>query len=99
LVLESQSAKVARRVFNVGSTDQNFQKQQLIDLIRPHAPDAIVEFVHKAEDPRDYRVSFTRIREQLGFHITRTVREGIAEVSSLIRENVINDFENGCYRN
>jgi len=99
LVLESASQKVAGRVFNVGSTDQNFQKQQLIDLIRPHAPDAIVEFVHKPEDPRDYRVSFTRISEQLGFHITRTVREGIAEVSSLIRENVINDFENGCYRN
>jgi len=99
LVLESASEKVAGRVFNVGATDQNFQKQQLVDLIRPHAPDAIVEFVHKAEDPRDYRVSFIRISEQLGFHITRTVSEGIAEVSRLVRENVINDFENRSYRN
>jgi nucleoside-diphosphate-sugar epimerase len=99
LVLESASEKVAGRVFNVGATDQNFQKQQLVDFIRPHAPDAIVEFVHKAEDPRDYRVSFIRISEQLGFHITRTVREGIAEVSRLVRENVINDFESRSYRN
>jgi nucleoside-diphosphate-sugar epimerase len=99
LVLESASEKVAGRIFNVGATDQNFQKKQLVDLIRPHAPDAIVEFVHKAEDPRDYRVSFIRISEQLGFNITRTVREGIAEVSRLVRENVINDFENRSYRN
>jgi nucleoside-diphosphate-sugar epimerase len=99
LVLESASGKVAGRVFNVGATDQNFQKQQLVELIRPHAPDAIVEFVHKTEDPRDYRVSFSRIGEQLGFRITRTVSEGIAEVSRLVRQNVINDFENGSYRN
>jgi nucleoside-diphosphate-sugar epimerase len=99
LVLESASARVAGRVFNVGATDQNFQKRQLVELIRPHAPDAIVEFVHKAEDPRNYRVSFSRISEQLGFRITRTVVEGIAEVSSLVRENVINDFENRRYRN
>jgi nucleoside-diphosphate-sugar epimerase len=99
LILESAPGKVAGRVFNVGATDQNFQKRQLVELIRPHAPDAVVEFVHKAEDPRDYRVSFSRIDDQLGFHITRTVREGIAEVSKLVRENVINDFENRTYRN
>lgn len=99
LVLESPSARVAGRVFNVGATDQNFQKKQLVELISPHAPDAIVDFVHKTEDPRDYRVSFSRISEQLGFRITRTVTEGIAEVAKLVRENVINDFENRCYRN
>ncbi len=99
LVLESTSGKVAARVFNVGATDQNFQKQQLVELIRPHAPDATVEFVHKTEDPRDYRVSFSRISDELDFHITRTVSEGIAEVSTLVRESVINDFENRSYRN
>jgi len=99
LVLESATAKVAGRVFNAGATDQNFQKQQVVGLIRPYAPDAVVEFVHKTEDPRDYRVSFSRISEQLGFQTTRTVTDGIAEVASLVRENVINDFENRSYRN
>ncbi len=99
LVLESATAKVAGQVFNVGATDQNFQKQQVVGLIRPYAPDAVVEFVHKTEDPRDYRVSFSRISEQLGFQTTRTVTDGIAEVASLVRQNVINDFENRSYRN
>ena len=99
LVLESAPEKVAGRVFNVGATDQNFQKQQLVELIRPHAPDALVEYVHKAEDPRDYRVSFSRIREQLDFSITRTVEEGIAEVAKVVRDNVIKDFEDRSYRN
>jgi len=68
-------------------------------MIRPHAPDAIVEFVHKAEDPRDYRVSFGRIADQLGFHVTRTVSHGIEEVAHLVRSNVIGNFDDGRYRN
>jgi len=99
LVLESSKDKVAGYVFNVGSTDQNFQKQQLVDLIRPHAPDAIVEFVHKSEDPRDYRVSFTRIAQRLGFHTTRDVSHGIREIALLVKHGVVADPSEAKYRN
>jgi nucleoside-diphosphate-sugar epimerase len=99
LVLNSAVAEVGGKVFNVGSTGQNFQKQQLVEMIRPHAPDAVVEFVHKHEDPRDYRVSFTRVTDQLGFRITRTVAQGIEEMAHLVRSNVIRDFGDRRYRN
>jgi nucleoside-diphosphate-sugar epimerase len=99
LVLSSPAPDVAGSVFNVGATDQNFQKQQLVELIRPYAPDAAIEFVHKTEDPRDYRVSFTRITNQLGFKTTRTVAQGIAEVARLVEENIVRDFAEGKYRN
>ena len=98
LVLGSPAAKVAGCVFNVGATDQNFQKQQLVELIRPHAPDAVVEFVHKTEDPRDYRVSFARIMDRLTFQITRTVPQGIEEVARLVRDNVLGNFGEERYR-
>ena len=71
-------------VFNVGDTTQNYQKQQLVELIKPHAPDATVEYVRSSEDPRDYRVSFTRIADRLGYKITTTVPAGIAEVARLV---------------
>jgi nucleoside-diphosphate-sugar epimerase len=99
LVLDAPASTVGGRVFNVGATDQNFQKRQLVDLIRPYAPDALVEFVHKAEDPRDYRVSFTRITNQLGFKNIRTVAHGIEEVARLVRENVVGNFNDTKYRN
>ena len=99
LVLSSPAAKVAGSVFNVGATDQNFQKQQLVEMIRPYEPDAVVEFVHRNEDPRDYRVSFTRITGQLGFKITRTVAQGIEEVANLVRSKIIGNFAEGRYRN
>jgi nucleoside-diphosphate-sugar epimerase len=99
LVLTSPAANVGSCVFNVGATDQNFQKQQLVELIRPYAPDALVEFVPKTEDPRDYRVSFARITKQLGFKTTRTVAQGVGEVARLVRQNVVGNFGDGKYRN
>jgi nucleoside-diphosphate-sugar epimerase len=99
LVLGAPAAKVAGGVFNVGANDQNFQKQQLVEMIRPYASDAVIEFVHKVEDPRDYRVSFARITDQLGFKITRTVTQGIEEVAHLVRSNAICNFSEGRYRN
>ena len=99
LVLGSPTQKVAGTVFNVGATDQNLQKQQLVEMIRPHAPNAVVEFVHKQEDPRDYRVSFTRISESLGYKITRTVAQGIEEVAQLVNDKIICNFDDKRYRN
>ncbi len=99
LVLSSPPTSVGGSVFNVGATDQNFQKQQLVALIHPYAPDAVVEFVHKDEDPRDYRVSFARITNQLGFKTTRTVAQGIAEIVRLVQEQVVRDFADEKYRN
>lgn len=99
LVLNSPMEKVAHNVFNVGDTQQNYQKQGLVEMIRPYAPDAVVEYVHKTEDPRDYRVSFARIDEQLGYRISRTVEQGIAEVTQMVANNIPGDFRSGRFRN
>jgi nucleoside-diphosphate-sugar epimerase len=98
-VLQSPGAKVAHRVFNVGDTTQNFQKQQLVDLIRKHVPDAVIEYVRKTEDPRDYRVSFARIQSELGFHITLTVPDGIAETVRLIQFGILRNTGDPNFKN
>lgn len=98
-VLESPVEKVRNEVFNVGSTNQNFQKQQLAALIGSHVPDAVIEYVHKNEDPRDYRVSFEKIKQQIGFKTEHTVENGIQEVVRLVHSGIIQNFKNPEYRN
>ena len=100
LILESPPERVARQAFNVGDTTQNFQKGQLVELIRRHVGDRIeVERVQKAEDPRDYRVSFDKITTQLGFRITRTVEDGIREIMAALSQGVIANAADPEYRN
>ena len=71
-VLEAPVERVAGQVFNVGDTNENYRKADLVELMSERVPDADVEHVHKTEDPRDYRVSFERIHEHLGFRVDRT---------------------------
>jgi nucleoside-diphosphate-sugar epimerase len=81
LVLESAEGLVAGKVFNVGDSNENYRKLDLANIISPRAPHASIEFVTKAEDPRNYKVCFDRIRTNLGYSITRRVPDGISEVA------------------
>ncbi len=83
-VLEADPAVVAHRVFNVGNTRENYRKQDLADILIKLRPGADIRFVHKEEDPRDYKVSFARIEKELGFEPTVTVPEGISELFRLL---------------
>ncbi len=98
-VLEAPPTLTAGQVFNVGATDQNFTKAMLVEAIRPHAPEAEVRFVRKEEDPRDYRVSFERIEQVLGFTGHWNLERGIEELVSLIRSGVLSDPGDARFRN
>lgn len=98
LVLESPAEHVRHQAFNVGDTSQNYQKGQLVELIRAQVgPDVQIERVRKTEDPRDYRVSFEKIKRELGFRITRPVEAGIREVIEAIHQGIVTQGDDpGC---
>jgi nucleoside-diphosphate-sugar epimerase len=98
-VLATPSAKVANRVFNVGDTAENYTKRDLVELIRVEVPGCTVEYVQKDEDPRDYRVSFDRIRSELAFEVSRRVPDGIHEVATAIRGGLIENVESPVHYN
>lgn len=98
-VLEAPVDDVAGEVFNVGDGDQQFRKQDLVELLLARLPETTVERVERTEDPRDYRVSFDKFREVLGFSITRTVPEGIDEVLGLLRSGTLDDPFGPAFRN
>jgi nucleoside-diphosphate-sugar epimerase len=98
-VLDASDQKVAFDVFNVGDNDENYQKQAIVDLIVDRIPDADLSYVHKTEDPRNYRVDFSKIHDRLGFEITRTVSDGIDEIKYIIDNGFIKDPENPRYYN
>lgn len=100
MVLGKPAPEVAGKVFNVGDSRENYQKQQIVQMIKDQIGNHVeIRYVHKNEDPRDYRVSFDKIQRELGFQITATVPDGIREVVEVVRQGVITDFDNPVYRN
>ena len=98
-VLESDPSKVDHDVFNVGDTNENYTKKMIVEEIKRVLPDSKIKYVHKKEDPRDYRVSFEKIKKVLGFQISKTVPEGIKELVTLLRSNLLTDPFSNKYRN
>jgi nucleoside-diphosphate-sugar epimerase len=86
-------------VFNVGDTRENYTKKMIVEAIAHRFPEARISYVPRDEDPRDYRVNFDKIRDVLGFEITRTVPQGIEEMARLIEFGLIEDTEAQCYYN
>lgn len=99
LALESVPELVRHNVFGVGDTGENYQKAMLADELLKIAPDAKIRYVSKSEDPRDYRVDFSKIKNELGFKVSRTVPVGMREIYNILKDGIISDPYSKAYQN
>jgi nucleoside-diphosphate-sugar epimerase len=98
-VLDSPLELIDRQVFNVGRSGENYRKMDLVGEIRRQISTGTVRYVSRAEDPRDYKVSFDRIHSVLGFEPQMTVPEGITQTLSALSEGRFGDPFDPRYRN
>jgi nucleoside-diphosphate-sugar epimerase len=99
LVLASPLDKVAGRVFNAGHSDENYRKLDLVEIITGQLGRGEVSYVTKTEDPRDYKVSFERIRNELGYDPHYRVPSGIEELVGALEEERFGDPFSPRYSN
>jgi nucleoside-diphosphate-sugar epimerase len=99
LVLRAAPADVAGQVFNVGHSDENYRKLDLVRLITNHLGRGEVRYVRRDEDPRDYKVSFEKVRRTLGFKPRMRVPDGIAEVVDHLESGAFGDPFDKRYSN
>lgn len=98
-VLEAGPGEVGRDVFNVGHSDENYRKLDLVEIISEAVPKGRVSFVHRDEDPRDYKVAFEKVRERLGFEPQMRVPDGVREVAKGLDDEAFGDPFDGRHRN
>jgi nucleoside-diphosphate-sugar epimerase len=98
-VVGAPSDTVAGQVFNVGNTRQNYRKIDLVEIISRHVAGLDVRYVSVADDPRDYKVSFDRIGERLGYETTRSVEDGIQEIARAIESGILGSVDDPTYSN
>ena len=99
LVIESAEEKVRANVFNVGSTEENYNKGMIIEEVCKVVPNVKVDYVEMNEDPRDYRVNFDKIKNELGYTITKTVPDGVKEIYTLLKTGIVTDSFGQKFRN
>lgn len=98
LVLE-KSEETRNEIFNVGSNDQNYRKIDIVEEVRKVVDGLEVEYVEKGNDPRDYKVSFDKIKNTLGYNTTIDIESGVREIATVVKSGIIKDFDNPEYYN
>jgi nucleoside-diphosphate-sugar epimerase len=98
-VLEAPLGLVQNQVFNVGSDDQNYTIGQIGDLVKSMVPGASLVASDAHIDRRNYRVSFRKIRSELGFVPRWTVERGIRQVIEAMESGRIGDYREAKYSN
>jgi nucleoside-diphosphate-sugar epimerase len=98
-VLETPVERVAGRVFNAGRSGENYRKLDLVEEIARQVGRGKVSYVHRDEDPRDYKVSFDKIKAELGFETLMTVPDGISEILGALDAEQFGDPFDSRYKN
>ena len=89
-ILESTRKLVNGQIFNVGNNEQNLQ---IFDLAKMVAESINLPFNFEwygSPDMRSYKVSFDKIREQIGYKTSYTPKEGAKEVFNALKEGKLN---------
>ncbi len=98
-VLEAGPEEVGGDVFNVGDSDENYRKLDLVEVITKEIDRGNVSYVHRDEDPRDYKVSFAKIKQRLGFEPEMRVPDGVREIAGGLDAETFGDPFDARHRN
>jgi nucleoside-diphosphate-sugar epimerase len=99
LCIEADISSVGNQVFNVGSDAQNYQIEDIAQIIARTLGGVDVQHDHKSLDVRDYRVNFKKASDVLGFQASDTVSAASRAIYSSLEQGLIPDPSQKIYYN
>lgn len=103
MVLSAPSEKVGHKIFNVGDDKLNTTIGEVGNLVSKIAKEknAPIEVAinDEIDDPRNYRVSFDKIKTELGFEAEFDMETGIKEIYNRFLEGNYSDYKLKQYSN
>lgn len=92
--------EIARgETFNIGDNSANHTVLDIAHMVHTALPETAVEITESVTDQRNYRVSFDKINDRLGFRARFGVADGIAEIVEACREGRISGLADPRYSN
>jgi nucleoside-diphosphate-sugar epimerase len=101
LGLQAADEKVRCQIYNLGSENGNYTKDQIVGLVLKRMPETVVTYKDMTfgGDMRDISVSYEKIQRELGFQTRLTPDDGIRDVLHAIRTGLISNPHDQRYRN
>jgi len=91
---------VRGRIYNVGNDNLNYTIDDVGELIQKILPQTEIINNGETDDPRNYKVKFDRIRNELGFNTDYDLVSGIEEMIEKIYKNrELENYQDQLYSN
>jgi nucleoside-diphosphate-sugar epimerase/CBS domain-containing protein len=97
--LEADLQDVGNQVFNVGSDQQNYQIQQVAEMIGTALGGIPISQDNSNLDSRDYRVAFAKLTQTLGFEPKQTIEDTACTILEKLRSGTIKNPSQRIYYN
>ena len=92
IVLSAPTKLTKNQIFNAGGNQNNFTKRDIIKCISKYIDSSnSVKYLQKGNDPRNYKVDFSKVKNMLGFIPKYSLDDGVREI--------INEFNCGKFEN
>ncbi len=99
--LDAPESKIRGQVYNLGTENGNYTKDEIVNLVLKRMPETMVEYkdLTFGGDMRDITVSFAKIKRELGFETTLDADDGVREVLFALKSGLIRNPLDERYRN
>jgi nucleoside-diphosphate-sugar epimerase len=91
IVINADNTDVNFEIFNAGGDVNNFTKKMIVNEILKHIPTGKVKYGENGSDPRNYKVSFAKVKNRLGFEPKFTVQQGVEELINALRTGLYSE--------
>ncbi len=101
LGLQAPDEKVRGQIYNLGTENGNYTKDEIVALVLKRLPETFVHYkdLTFGGDMRDITVSFEKVRRELGFEAALSVDDGVREVLMALQTGLIRNPQDEKYRN
>jgi nucleoside-diphosphate-sugar epimerase len=98
VLLAAPKEKVAGKIFNAGYENQPVRK--LAEIVRSVVGKDVTLITTPTDDNRSYHISSRKIKEELGFEASHTIREAVEDLCSAFDKGILpNSLDNEMYYN
>ncbi len=97
--LEAKLQDVGNQVFNVGSDSQNYQIDEVAEIIGSALGGIPIIRDNSNLDARDYRVSFAKLNQTVGFGPQQTIQNAAREIFDKLQSGAIRNPAQRIYYN
>ena len=87
--INAPSKLISGQIYNVGDDKENYTKINLAEIIKEFITDVEIEIIKSKKDPRNYKVSFEKIKNSLNFEPNHTVKDSVIEILNDIKSGKI----------